>query len=207
VEPELNNLIALKREFMAINRRRAPSSRISSEKKLEGHANEKSYAALIDAETIQGTQKSDVIDKYGNRHSVKSGKKWQVFLYGHERISKSLYLNALLPCLDAFTEDSELYFGDRIKCIEFKEAYVHKYGKDRARLLDNSVVKNFLGQNTYVQPKENLSQSTEKVYETLKNKDRLRNFLGEALFNVEEVKFLAIKGRDSTRFEIFEREC
>ena len=63
-----------------INRRRAPSSEISSQKKRSGHQTEIEYAELINGEVIKGTQKGDVKDRNGNLYSVKSGKKWQVFL-------------------------------------------------------------------------------------------------------------------------------
>jgi len=108
---------------MTINRRRAPSSAISSEKKLNGHKQESSYAIIIGGDTIKGTGKGDVKDKNGNLHSVKSGKKWQIFLYGYERISNSRHLKILRPCLDSFTSNATQYFKDRIKCIELKENF------------------------------------------------------------------------------------
>ncbi len=188
---------------MAINRRRAPSSEISREKKLSGHLREDDYATLIGGETISGTQKGDVKDKKGNLYSVKSGKKWQVFLYGYDRISSSSHLNILQPCLDAFTKDPEQYFKDRIKCIEFKEAYVKEHGREKAKKLSNNVVIEALGNNAYIDAKERLAQSTASVKDQLKNKNNLRNFLGEALFNNEEVSFLAIKDTTYKKDELF----
>lgn len=188
---------------MPINRRRAPSSQISREKKVSGHLRESDYATLIDGKTIKGTQKGDVIDKKGNLYSVKSGKKWQVFLYRYDRISVSRYLKILQPCLDAFTKNTNLYFEDRIKCIAFKEAYVKKYGRAQAKQLSNNEVKNALGANAYILSKEQLAQSTSAVRESLKDKAILRKFLGEALFNNEEVSFLVIKDSTYKKDEFF----
>ena len=194
---------------MTINRRRAPSSLISRTKKLDGHANEDDFADLIGGETLGGTQKSDVRDSNGYLHSVKSGKKWQVFLYGYDRISKSKSLKILKPCLDAFSTNPEEYFTDRIKCIEFKENYVSKYGRAKAKLLSNQEVSKALGKNLYIQSKEDLAKSTSLVCNALQDKMFLREFLMEALFNNKEVDFLAI--RDDTflkdrKFRIFARE-
>jgi hypothetical protein len=194
---------------VTINRRRAPSSTISRAKKLDGHANEDDYAHLIGGKTLGGTQKSDVRDSSGLLHSVKSGKKWQVFLYGYERISNSKSLKVLKPCLDAFSTNPEDYFVDRIKCIEFKEDYVAKHGRTKAKLLSNEEVSKALGKNLYIQSKENLAKSTSLVCNALEDKMFLREFLTEALFNNQEVDFLAI--RDDTylkdkKFRVFERE-
>jgi hypothetical protein len=194
---------------MPINRRRAPSSQISREKKLSGHLREGDYATLIDGSTISGTQKGDVIDKKGNLYSVKSGKKWQVFLYGYDRISVSLHLKILQPCLDAFTKNSKQYFEDRIKCIAFKEAYVKEHGRAKAKQLSNDEVMNALGVNAYILSKEQLAQSTSAVRDRLKDKAILRQFLGEALFNNEEVSFLAIKDttyKKDDLFKVFAKE-
>jgi len=188
---------------MSINRRRAPSSKISREKKLDGHLRESDYATLIAGETISGTQKGDVKDKKGNLFSVKSGKKWQVFLYGYDRISASYHLNILQPCLDAFTKNSKQYFLDRTKCIEFKEAYVKEHGRAKAKLLPNNEVVNSVGANAYIKSKEQLAESTLAVRDKLKDKSVLRKFLGEAIFNNEEVSFLAIKDTTYKKDELF----
>ena len=49
--------------MVIINRRRAPSSQISSEKKLSGHTREHKLASLINAFVIPGTQKADIKKK------------------------------------------------------------------------------------------------------------------------------------------------
>lgn len=194
---------------MAINRRRAPSSQISREKKLGGHERENDFAALIQGKTISGTQKGDVVDEKGFLYSVKSGDKWQVFLYGHNRISSSQYLKILKPCIEAFTEDIDQYFEDRIKCIAFKEAYLAENGRNKAKLLSNEELSNTLGSNVYVESKNRLAQTTLEVSNALQDKVFLHNFLDEALFNKKEVQFLAVKDttfKKDALFKIFARE-
>ena len=193
---------------MAINRRRAPSSQVSHDKKVEGHQAESEYARLIGAQTISGTGKSDVEDLNGSFHSVKSGKKWQVFLYGHDRISNSEHLKILEPSLTAFTEDAEKYFEDRIKCISFKEAYVKKHGRQEAKKLENSQVIQHLGANEYMESKARLALANEQVVRKLQDKTNLNHFLGEALFNKKEVNYLAIRDdtyKQDSRFKVFSR--
>ena len=194
---------------MAINRRRAPSSVISSEKKLGGHIREADYALLIGGASISGVQKGDVKDKFGNLHSVKSGKKWQVFLYGYQRISASTNLKILKNCLDAFTFDAKKYFEDRTKCIAYKEEYIAKYGREKAKRLQNIDVATALGHNEYIESKNQLAKYTFDVRDKLKNKDTLRAFLNEAIFNTNEVTFLAIKDTtylNDNLFKVFARE-
>jgi hypothetical protein len=192
-----------------INRRRAPSKTISSQKKKEGHKNEDIYADLIDGVTIKGTQKGDVEDSLGYLHSVKSGKKWQVFLYGYERILGSKYLKILSSCLESFTEDADQYFYDRVRCIQFKEEFVKKHGKAKAKLLSNEEISRKLGPNAYMQAKVRLAQSTQTVCLSLKDPILRKNFLEEALFNLQEVKFLAIKEdklNPTDEFKVFTSE-
>jgi hypothetical protein len=194
---------------MQINRRRAPSTQISREKKLGGHARETLYAELIGGSTIRGTKKGDVQDKHGNLHSVKSGRKWQVFLYGHNRISSSQHLSILQRCLDAFPIDAAKYFEDRIQCIARKEAHIKQHGRAKELRLTNEAVEAALKSNEYIRSKQQLAVATRSVCEALHEKTYLRQFLGEALFNNTEVSFLAVK--DSTykkdeQFKVFLRD-
>jgi len=194
---------------MPINRRRAASSKISSEKKLGGHKNEDEFAGLISGVVIKGTQKGDVEDPEGLLYSVKSGKKWQVFLYGYERINNSKHLQVLQPCLEAFPKDSSLYFKDRTSVIEFKEQYVKKHGREKAKKLSNDEVVKILGKNEYITSKNKLAKATDEVYNLLKDKSFLQDFLDEALFNSKEVSFLAIKDttyRKDDAFKVFSRK-
>ena len=145
---------------MIINRRRAPSTATSSEKKLGGHSREEAFADFINGSVIKGTQKADVKDQLGNLYSVKSGKKWQIFLYSYNRISASNHLKILQDCLDCFTDDTERYFKDRVKCIAYKENYVQKYGKEKTKDLSNSIVEEALGLNEYISSKNKLREKT-----------------------------------------------
>ena len=194
---------------MAINRRRAASSAVSSERKLTGHRNEDDFSSLIEGHVISGTQKGDVRDGIDFLYSVKSGKKWQIFLYTHDRIENSKYLSVLTPCLDAFTENATKYFSDRTKTIAFKEQFLEKNGKKAIKELTNEEVYQQLGPNEYIEAKNRLRNSNLIASEKLKDKIFLRNFLAEAIFNNEEVTFLAIK--DSTLkkddiYNVFHRE-
>jgi len=161
------------------------------------------YAALIGGSTISGTGKGDVKDRAGLLHSVKSGKKWQIFLYRYDRIEKSKYLSELRSCLDAFTKDYDRYVGDRIKCIELKEFLVEEEGREAVSRMPNDVVKKKLGPNEYVKAKERLAEATQRVCRKLADKAFLTQFLAEALFNGPEVSYLAVK--DGAYFRVFSR--
>lgn len=194
---------------MTINRRRAPSSAISREKKNSGHRAEKVFAELIGGEIIKGVQKGDVIDLEGKIYSVKTGKKWQIFLYGAERIQNSNYLNILHPSLDAFPRNEAEYFSAREKCISFKESYQKIYGKELTRQLNEESVESALGENHYVISKKLLRDATNKVVDKLYDKKFLENFLREAIFNGTEVDHLAVLDYCSdgeSRFHLFNRE-
>ena len=178
---------------MEINRRRSPSPQISRSKKLGGHKKEKEYANLIKGEIILGTKKGDVKDQEGKLHSVKSGKKWQLCLYSKKRISNCSFLKELLPSLNAFPDNYDDYTIDRTKCIHLKEKYVRERGREYVKKISNDEIKKILGENSYIIAKEKLAEASAEACEKLKNKDFLRNFLSEVIFNNEEVDFLAIK--------------
>lgn len=178
---------------MEINRRRAPSTEVSREKKIGGHKAEDLFADLIGGDVIKGTQKGDVIDRKGVVYSVKSGKKWQILLYSYNRISKSSYLNILKPCLDSFTNDYNKFVRDRTLCISFKEKYQEQYGKEKAKLLSNEELNKKIGFNYYTEAKRNLSLANNEVVKILCHKLKLKDFFNEAIFNIDEVAFLTIK--------------
>ena len=191
-----------------INRRRAPSSEISSKKKIYGHKQEEIYANIIQGTVIKGTQKKDVKDKFGKMHSVKSGKKWQIFLYSYSRISNSLHLNILKGCLDSFPDNYDMYLKDRVSCISFKEDYIKKNGKDAGRILSNEEVQKKLGDNSYILAKYKLYENTQKISNLLEEKNIVKKFYNEAIFNNGEVDFLAIKDNSQPNnelFKVFER--
>jgi hypothetical protein len=194
---------------MTINRRRAPSSKISSEKKKDGHKNEVIFASLIKGEVIKGTQKGDVKDSFNNSYSVKGGKKWQIFLYTRKRIKESIYLNILQPCIDSFPNDYEKYLKDRVTCISFKEKYISENGREAVKLLSNEKVIKKLGENVYFSSKILLNKNNIIISKKLLDKEVLKNFYNEALFNNNEVKFLTIKDnriKDRNVFKIFTKD-
>ena len=91
-------------------------------KKISGHSNEAEFARLIGGELHAGlaTDKPDVIDKNGDAHSVKSGKFWQIFLYGRERFVANTNFNDIgnlcplfIDCLDTFPGTYEKYAADK----------------------------------------------------------------------------------------------
>ena len=65
--------------------------------KVAGHINEHDYATLIGGNvlTTDQTGKTDVVDSQQRRHSVKAGKKWQMFLYGESRLSSNTIFQTL----------------------------------------------------------------------------------------------------------------
>ena len=190
-----------------INRRRSPSSEISRDKKLSGHKNEEIFAELINGQVLKGTQKGDVKDKKDNLYSIKSGKKWQIFLYSYSRIESSKYLKLLKPCLDSFPINYEEYLTDRTHCIHFKETYKEKYGYDAIKTLSNEEVKNIIGQNTYINAKENLRDISKVNATKLTDKKLLKNFYNEAIFNNDEVEFLVIRNQTiAIQYLVFHRD-
>ena len=194
---------------MAINRRRAPKSEVSRKKKLDGHAGEREYAESIGGEVVPGVGKGDVKDCQGVLHSVKSGKKWQLFLYNEDRIRASKSLGLLTLCLESFAWGSAEYFKHRRKCIAFKETKQREQGKAQAQKLTNTQVKKVIGRNVYVLSKERLARATSGVCEKLKNKKLLRRFLDEAIFNAGEVAFLVVRDTHllgDNLFKVFPRD-
>ena len=194
---------------MGINRRRAPSSDVSREKKLSGHKVESIVAELIGGEVVKGIKKADFIDTNNNVYSIKSGKKWQIFLYSNDRIANSKYLKILKLCLDAFPNDYKSYLKDRETCISFKENYKREHGNEEAKLLSNKTLKSILGQNSYMDSKKNLREATPIVVSFLNDKENLKNFLNEAIFNIDEVSFLIIQDntfRKDKCFHVFSKE-
>lgn len=90
------------------------SSELASLKKRKGHENESHYARLINGTVNPGTRtrKKDVLDARGDTHSVKSGKKWQIFLYGRERLVNNTVLQGMgdiaprmIDCIDSLPAD------------------------------------------------------------------------------------------------------
>jgi hypothetical protein len=194
---------------LKINRRRAPSSEISREKKLSGHKVERVVAELIGGEVIKGTNKADFIDLNNNVYSIKSGKKWQIFLYSNTRIANSKYLKILKLCLDSFPNDYKTYLKDRETCISYKENYQREYGNEKAKLLSNETLISILGNNSYMDSKKELRDATPIVVDFLNDKVNLKNFLNEAIFNIDEASFLIIQDntyREDNSLHVFSKQ-
>jgi len=99
----------------------------ASLKKIAGHVNEDDYAELIGGQVNKGTQtdKKDVIDISHRTHSVKSGKKWQMFLYSRSRLEENTVLqgigniaNLIIACIDSVPASRD----DRQKSDSSKQA-------------------------------------------------------------------------------------
>ena len=172
-------------------------------KKRKGHKNEDIFASLINGQVIKGTKKADVKDRNKKLHSVKSGKKWQIFLYSCSRISQSLNLNILRYSQESFPSNFKSYLRDREKCIAFKEKYIKTYGRTSAKALSNEEVSKNIGKNLYISSKYFLKDNNLRVCDTLKDKSKLRNFYNEAIFNNDEVDYLTIKDNQNESDNIF----
>ena len=92
------------------------TSEAASITRAAGHINERHYADIIGGRVSQSghTQKKDVIDSQDGTHSVKSGKKWQMFLYSRSRLENNTMLRALgdiaelmIACIDSMPATRE----------------------------------------------------------------------------------------------------
>ncbi len=109
--------------------------------------------------------KKDVIDRSGDGHSVKSGKKkWQIFLYGLVRFEENVGFasmngigDLLIECIKAFPSTFEKY----------------QQGKDTA--------------------KQRLRIPMVKLAEKLQKRILLKAFLDKSIFNSGEVDYLTVK--------------
>lgn len=140
----------------------------ASLKKIAGHINESDYADLIGGQVNQGsvTDKKDVVDAFHRTHSVKSGKKWQIFLYSLERIENDITLQA---------------FGNVAKCITACIDAVPKLRKDREK-------------SYYHKQKSKLAlqQPMRELAEELSKPDIFKAFFQKSAFEGSQVDFWAI---------------
>lgn len=161
---------------MSARKKRAMSSEKAKRVRAEGHADAKLFAQSIGLkEDYQNDPKAkkDVIDKKGDSHSVKSGKKfWQIFLYSLSRFKNDNAFKAMngigqimIDCITAIPLDKE------------------EYNKDK---------------NTY---KQEISKYMLQLEEKLQETHMLRAFLEKSIFNGGEVNYLTIKYNDV--FHIF----
>jgi hypothetical protein len=117
--------------------------------------------------------KKDVIDKSGDAHTVKSGKKkWQVFLYRQSRFDSDegfVVMNGIGALLSDCIKSFPPIFAEYQKCKP--------------------------------ESKERLRKPMRELAEKLQDRPRLKAFLKKALFNGDEVKYLAVK--DGDIFHVF----
>lgn len=145
--------------------KRAMSSEKASYVKRRGKRDEEEFVDLINGTRIKGTNKRDIFDKQGNRHSIKGGnKKWQIFLYGTSRFEKDIIFKRLngigeilLDALNVFPNKYDEYQKNKI-CF-----------------------------------KKRLQPHMRKLCGILQNKDSLKAFLSKSIFNAGEVEYLTIK--------------
>ncbi len=112
--------------------------------------------------------KKDVVDLAGDTHSVKSGnKKWQIFLYSHNRFETDEFFKLMNGIGDLFKECLNVFPQD------FAEYQLNKL---------------FI--------KEKLRSPMVKLAEKLKDPLRLKAFLNKSMFNGGEVDYLTVKDDD-----------
>ena len=94
------------------------------EVKVTGHLNEEHFAKLIHGRVNRGSHhdKKDVLDKQDRSHSVKSGKWWQIFLYGRSRLETNTIFRGIgrvskimIACIDVFPKDRSDYLKEKEK--------------------------------------------------------------------------------------------
>ena len=147
----------------------------ASIKKIAGHLTEHDFAGLIDGEVNKGNQqaKKDVVDARHGTHSVKSGKKWQMFLYARSRLASNTILQTIgnvaplmVKCIDAFPDNFDIYQKDKVSY------------------------------------KTSLQKPMKALRDELRKPDIRKAFFSKAVFNASEVDYLTIKDSQDT-FHIF----
>lgn len=180
--------------------------------KLEGHIREDVVAKMLPAgQVLGGTIKADIsyIDENGKLvyASVKGGSKWQLMLYGKNRLTETEtgkndgdFINGknadmsgfLTKEIDCFPEDWSTYEADK---KEVKEL-LSKMGQE-------DVDKALKGKNnSYVSSKNKLQQVTSEFATSLQDKKNLRRFLEKAMFDNDSCqKFIVVKNHKVYTFD------
>ena len=137
----------------------------ASLKKIAGHVNEYDYAKLIGGDVNRSgqTKKTDVLDSKHGTHSVKSGKKWQIFLFSKNRLDNNTILAGLGKISSLLR-----------KCIA-------AVPEDRAQRERNKRVSKLA-----------LQEPMRALTDELKNPKLLKAFLQKAAFDADKVDYLAI---------------
>ncbi len=105
-----------------MSRKRAMTSADASAKKKAGHEREHEFAALINGTVNKGTElgKKYVTDQSDGTHLLKSGKWWQIFLYGRGRLESNTMLRGIgdladiaIECIDVFPNTFDEHHADK----------------------------------------------------------------------------------------------
>ncbi len=163
-------------ETPRIRKSRASSSDEARRYRQQGHDDALLFALAIGLDKDyknDAKAKKDVIDPSGDAHSVKSGKKkWQIFLYGQNRFESDSSFRVMNG------------MGQHlIDCINAFPSSFAKYQSNKA------------------EAKERLRPNMVALAEKLKDKYRLRAFIGKSIFNAGEVNYLTVF--EDNKFHIF----
>ena len=149
------------------------------EGRARGHQKAKEFAQIIglpsDYENDPAAKK-DVIDKSGDSHSLKSGKKkWQIFLYSRNRVDtdpgfRSLngFSKLLVALLDAFPDTYAEYLTDKLTA------------KDKLKIAQEAVADKLKSSN-----------------------DQIIGFFLKAMFDGGQVDYLTVYGEVDNKYHVF----
>lgn len=192
---------------------RGSSSAQASAYKKQGHADEITFSRLIGGvvKTEDHTGKTDVIGPDNKTYTVKGAqKKWQIFLYGYERLKTDEDFKNMdgigqlfLASLDCFPVEYEKYHQDKKVCKQILASYVSKNPEQKA-LKDEDKLSELIPEgNDYFGSKLRLKEVTGNLKKKLLDEKNLRLFLDKAIFNLAEVDRIAIK--KNAIFLVFEK--
>lgn len=194
----------------ASNGNRGSTAVNASVQKIEGHVRESIVEGLIpDARVLGGTIKAD-IEYIENgkllRASVKGGSKWQLMLYGKNRLTETAtgkndndFINGrnadmsgfLTKEIDCFPEDWKTYEKDKSTVKEMLKTHTQE---QIATKLGNT--------NEYINSKIKLQKVTEEFASNLSDKKNLRKFLEKAMFDNDSCqKFIVVKNHKIYTFD------
>jgi hypothetical protein len=193
---------------------RGSSSSHARAYKKAGHTNENVFGALVGGtnEGLHPQGKTDWKDELDRTYSVKRGagcKKWQIFLYGFDRIAndedflKIGNVGKLLgEALNSFPASYSKYLDDKNKIKQFLRKVVSDESSGLSIL--SQVTEEFEGTNSYLDSKVSLSKVTTKIRDELANPKIRSAFLQKSMFNNGEVSHLALS--QGAFFEVYPRE-
>lgn len=157
-------------------KKRAMTSDSARSVRQAGHDDAAEFAKLIGLSSNYKNDKQakkDVIDPFGDAHSVKSGKKrWQIFLYHKSRFENDSAFQTMNGVGQIF-----------IQCLKLFPDNFYEYKSNKNRY------------------KQELRSLMIELKNKLSEKRRLKSFLEKSFFNGNEVKYLTIKVDD--QFHVF----